>query len=118
MQWRVEPTRHYHEAKKMLKTLKYLEMLEGRQMALPPVPPVGTDLRKLAEDVVKRENFADSSKGAMYDVLEALQNAEEERKGDIAEAKRLYGTVMRFGKKTHMPALSSLRIPYCSLRAC
>ena len=97
VQWRIQPARHYVEAKKMRKIFERLEMVEGRKLRVPKVPPAGADLRSLADDVVQRQYLQHAGADAVHELLEALQEMELERQGDSAEEHRLFRTAVRFG---------------------
>jgi hypothetical protein len=96
-QWRLQPPRHFVEARKLAKLLKTSEWDEGKKLALPSIPRPGESLEELAGETVKQHNLNPAKIEAVRDVLIALRMKKEEQDGNQMEQDRQKGTEIRFG---------------------
>jgi hypothetical protein len=97
-QWVIMPAHNFQESKKAHKSLKRLELLEGRKIEkLPGLPPLGADLKKAAHNHVRAQKMSSSSAQAVENLMVAMLKAHEERETNVAEDQRQWGSFVRFG---------------------
>lgn len=96
-QWRLQPARHYVEARKLSKLVKTSDWDDGKKLPIPRAPHNGENLEDYAAEILRANKLGHNKLEAVRDLLIALRMKQEEQDGNMAERQRQRGNEIKFG---------------------